>query len=385
MTAVRVAIVHDYLTQRGGAERVVLSLMRMFPGADLYTSVYDPDGTYPEFRSFDVRTTWLQRLPHRGRWVRALLPLYPRAFDGLRLAGYDLVISSSSGFAHRVVVPDGRHVCYCYTPPRFLHRTETYLDEGAPGPRWLRPALGRALGAMVAGDVAAAQRPDVYVGISQDVVERIGATYGRAAEVVHPPVDVGRILRHDGTRVGEEPYYLVVSRLLPYKKVDAAIRAAQLHGARLVVVGSGPAERHLRRLAGPEVEFRSDVDERELNRLLHGCTALIQPGHEDFGLAPLEANAAGRPVIAYNAGGARETVIDGVTGLHIEHQAPQAIAEAMERTEAIGWDTDKLRAHADSFGEQRFHDELRDLLVLVGAHPHPEQKRIDDVAVVRTR
>lgn len=362
----RVAIVHDYLTQRGGAERVVLSLLRMFPDADLYTSVYDRDGTYPEFQDLRIRTTVLQRLPHRGLMFRALLPLYAHAFSRMRLSGYDLVISSSSGFAHRVKVTDGLHVCYCYTPPRFLHRTDDYLAGGALGTKWVLPVIRPLVRRLRLSDVQAARRPDRYVTVSREIADRVADTYGRDADIINPPVDVRRILEHDGSVEGGAPYYLMVSRLLPYKRVDAAVRAARQRGVRLVVVGSGPSETQLRRIASPEVEFRCDIDEVELNRLLHGCTALVQPGLEDFGLVPLEANAAGRPVIAYRSGGGGESVVDGVTGVHIDEQTPQAIADAMDRIESTTWDADKLRRHATSFGEDRFHGELQELLATLG-------------------
>lgn len=363
----RVAIVHDYLTQRGGAERVVLSLLRMFPDADLYTSVYDADGTYPEFRAHEVRTTWLQRLPHRGSWARALLPLYPLAFGSLRLEGYDLVISSSSGFAHGVRAPGARHVVYCYTPPRFLHQTATYLGRtGSPLTRRAGTALGPLLAALRRWDRRAATTPDAYVAISSVARARIAETYGRDSQIVHPPVEVDRI-RPPAAPPGAEPFYLAVARLLPYKRVDLAVAACRAAGRRLVIIGDGPCSSELRALAvGADVEFRHAVSDDELNELLAGCEALFQLGSEDFGIAPLEANAAGRPAIAFAAGGALETIVDGVTGVLVETQSVEAVVAAMQKVEARRWDAALMRQHARWFGEARFHEELHRALAELG-------------------
>lgn len=358
----RVAIVHDYLTQRGGAERVVLSLLRLFPDADLYTSVYDPAGTYPEFCAYEVRTSKLQRLMRPGRDARRLLPLYPRAFARLRLRGYDLVMSSSSAFAHGVRVLEGTHVVYCHNPPRFLHQTDTYLteDSGVSGPA--RLALVPVLSAMRRWDRRAARRADVYVANSATVAQRIENCYGRSSTVVSPPVDVSRIVAGAREPSGGDRFVLVISRLLPYKRVDLAVAACQRLGLRLVVVGEGPCFPAIRAMAAPTTELRVRVSDSELNGLLHGCSALIQAGTEDFGLVPLEANAAGAPVIAYADGGALETVLDGKTGVLVYEQTVEGFVEALQRMRRIEWCREDLLEHAISFGEQRFHAEMLRLL-----------------------
>jgi len=361
---VNVALVHDYLTQRGGAERVVLSLHRLFPDAPVYTSVYDAEGTFPEFRALDVRPSGLQRLPHSGGRARALLPLYPRAFDRMRLVGYDLVVSSSSGWAHGVHTPGAVHVCYCYNPARWLYQTDRYLAEGGPVGSWATPALRPLLSRLRRWDQRAARGPNLYVGISRAVADRIRSVYGREAPVVHPPVDVPRIAEASRAPAAE-PFDLVVSRLLPYKRVDVAVGAAVATGRRLVVVGTGPAEASLRALAAPvgdRVQFRSRVDDAELSALLHGCTALIQAGEEDFGLVPLEANAAGRPAVAFAAGGALDTVVDGITGVLMAEQSVDSLCEALARVDRTSWDGDAVVAHARRFGEPRFHEELLGLI-----------------------
>lgn len=356
----RVAIVHDYLTQRGGAERVVLSLLRAFPRADLYTSVYDPRGTYPDFEAHEVRTTFLQRLPHSGPAFRRLLPLYPVAFGSLRLRGYDLVVSSSSGWAHGVRARGAVHLCYCYTPPRFLHQTDRYLTEGVVGGP-LRTALAPVLSVLRRWDRAAARRPDAYVAVSRSVAARVRANYGREADIVHPPVDVGRIEPAEAPPALGAPY-LVLARLLPYKRVDLAVRVCTERGLPLIVVGDGPERARLGALAGPTVRFLRGVGDEELAELLRSCRALIQCGEEDFGLAPLEANAAGRPAVAYGAGGALENVRDGVTGVHFPDQTPEALGSALNRLERLEWDAGVLRAHAESFGEDVFAERVREIV-----------------------
>lgn len=370
----RVAIVHDYLTQRGGAERVVLALLRAFPGADLYTSVYDPPGTYPEFAAHDVRTTALQRLPHEGPAFRRLLPLYPIAFSSLRLRGYDLVVSSSSGWAHAVRAPGAAHLVYCYTPPRFLHQTDRYLAEGGVVPAPLRPLLPPVLAGLRRWDRWAARRPDAYVAISGGVAERIRDVYRRRAEVVHPPVDVARIAPADGPPAPDAPY-VVLARLLPYKRVDLAVRVCTERALPLVVVGDGPERARLEAMAGPSVRFLRDLQDEELAELLRSCRGLIQCGEEDFGLAPLEANAAGRPAVAYGAGGALETVREGQTGVLFSVQTPEALAAALDRLETTTCDPAALRRHAEGFGEERFRRALRSSVARLARAPGAARQR----------
>lgn len=376
----RVAIVHDFLTQRGGAERVVLSLMRLYPDADLYTSMYDPDGTFPEFRNYQVRASRLQRFMRPDRDARRFLPLYPRVFKKLRLRGYDLVISSSSGFAHGIKVIGGVHVCYCHNPPRWLYQSDEYLAAGSPAPSWTVPLLRPLFTLMRRWDFRAAGRPDYYIANGVAVEQRVRDTYGRTTTaVVSPPVDVSRVVlgRRDASL--EEPYALVVSRLLPYKRVDLVVKACQKIGLRLVVVGEGPSYEELSALADDSVELRGKVGDAELNGLLHGCVALVQAGTEDFGIAPLEANAAGRPVVAYAAGGALETVSDGKTGILVREQTAEAFARALKKVRRTAWDQDIIRAHADSFGESWFHHELagalRDCLEQAGLAKAPDPLR----------
>jgi glycosyltransferase involved in cell wall biosynthesis len=350
----RVAIVHDYLTQRGGAERVVLAFHELFPEAPIFTSIYDPDGTFPAYRGQDIRTTFLQHLPHDGDAFRRLLMLYPVAFSRLRLEGYDLVLSSSSGWAHGVDAEDAVHVCYCYTPARWLYLQRSYFGVDGPVPTWLRYPLQPALGGLTMWDKRAASRVDHYLAISRASAERVRRLYRRPATVVHGPIEIDRIAFDPAGEPETPPYYMTLARLLPYKRIDRAIRACERRGTRLIVVGRGPAGAGLRRIAGPRVEFREGVSDDELNRLLAGCTGLIQAGDEDFGLAPLEANAAGRPVVAYGVSGALETVVDGETGVLFREPTVESLCRAMDDLEGRRWDPHRLRAHAASFNKERF-------------------------------
>ena len=358
----KVALVHDDLVQRGGAERVVLSLSRLFPDAPIYTTVYDEAGTFPEFADRDVRTTFLQHLPHRGGAARALLPLYPAAVRALRPRRYDVVISSSSRFAHGVDTGGAPHLCYCYNPARFLYQGDDYFGAGGPVPAWLRPLLGPLLSGLRRWDAAAARRPDQFLTTSKVVAGRILATYGRAATVVNPPVDVARIAggaRQAHPALPDGPYYLVVSRLLAYKRVELAAATCAARGARLVVVGEGPARSEVERVAGAACELRGSVGDDELLALLHGCRAVLHPGEEDFGYMPLEANAAGKPVVTVARAGALETVIDGTTGVLFRNQTVEGLSAALDRLESRSWDGAVLRAHAEQFDERHFHRAIR--------------------------
>lgn len=363
----RVALVHDYLTQTGGAERVVLSLQRIFPQAPVYTTVYDPAGTYPEFAGLDVRTSFLQALPHAGRWSRALLPLYPAAVESRRLSGYDLVISSSSGWAHGTRVAGGFHLSYCYTPARWLYQTSAYLERGGPLPAGVAPAMIPLLGALRRWDRRAGQRPDAIVTMTAPLAERIASAWGRSALVLAPPLDLERISRAPSG--GEGGHYLVVARLLPYKRVDLAIRACAARGERLVVVGDGPARSELLGLVrslGSDTAFVGRADDADLAVLLGSCRALIQAGEEDFGLGPLEANAAGRPALALARGGALATVDDGRTGVLFGEPTVESLSTAMARAESIDWDPGALRRHALSYSEDAFRRGLLEILESLG-------------------
>jgi glycosyltransferase involved in cell wall biosynthesis len=345
-----VVLVHDYLNQRGGAERTVLELAAIFPNAPLYTSLYRRESTFPEFAPLDVRTTFLDKLPVDRRF-RALFALYPAAFRSLGPLDADLVISSSSGWAHFVrTSPRAFHAVYCYNPARWLYGE--YM-EGAAGQRALAP-FADVFRRM---DRRAAQRPDLYIAISNIVRDRIRRHYGRDAPVVYPPVDVERFTPSPrGERL------LVVSRLLPYKRVDLVVEAATRARIGLDVVGSGPALEDLRRRAGPTVRFLGRLPDAEITELYERCSAFCLPGVEDFGITPVEANAAGKPVVAFARGGALETIEEGVSGVFFREQTPAALLEALRGCDEIDATPERIAQDAQRFSSATFRTRLTSVL-----------------------
>lgn len=344
-----VALAHDYLNQRGGAERVVLELAKVFPGAPIYTTLYRPDSTFDGFRAHDIRTGWIDRLPVDERF-RALLPLYPSAIRSLGTLDHDLVISSSTGWAHAVrTAPGTLHVVYCHAPARWLYRAEGYHDRSLG-----RIALTPVRAALTRWDKNAARRPDAYVVNSENVRRRVRAAYGFDSTVVHPPVDVDRFTpRPRGER------FLVVARLLAYKRIDLVVAAATRAGLPLDVVGTGPALDDLRALAGPTVAFHGRLPDAEVTALMESCAALCFPGEEDFGITPVEALAAGKPVVAYAAGGALETLERGVTATFFDRPDVDAAEAAMRAVLALDTDPAALAASARRFSGAAFADGIR--------------------------
>jgi glycosyltransferase involved in cell wall biosynthesis len=342
-----VALAHDYLNQRGGAERVVLELSDMWPQAPIYTSLYRPDSTLPEFRERDVRTSTLNRLPV-DEGFRNLFLLYPLAFRSFGSLAADLVISSSSGWAHTVRTSPGTlHVVYCHTPARWLYGGE-YMDNS--GKQTMLMPLAPMLRVW---DTKAAQRPDLYIANSKAVQSRIKKLYGRDAPIVYPPVDVDRFTpKARGERL------LVVSRLLPYKRVDVVVRAATKAGLGLDVVGTGPALAELRQIAGPTVTFHGKVEDVAVTELMENCYALCLAGEEDFGITPVEAMAAGKPVIAFGAGGALETVKEGLSGAFFGEHDPDLVLDAIKRCDDLETSPNTLANLANQFSRSSFRTGL---------------------------
>ncbi len=352
----KVAIVHDYLVNRGGAERVVESLHRVFPDAPVFTSLFHPEATHEGFAGADVRTSKLQRLSKDPANFRKLLPLFARAFRRMRLDGYDVVISSSAGFAHAVRPKHGCHIVYCHTPPRFLW--DPRYDRTAVASWWQRPAAAAAVRWLRRADLRAAKSPHLYLANSKLTAQRVHALYGRQATVVYPPIDVEKFAIAPTT--GD--YHLVVTRLTPQKRVDVAVDAFTQMGRRLIVVGDGPARAQLEAIAGPSIEFRGAVGEQELVGLFGRARGVVVPSEEEFGIVALEANASGRPVIAYGIGGSLETVIDGVTGVLWSPDSPMALRVAVERADAMNWDPVALRTHAEQFSHHAFARQITDFV-----------------------
>jgi glycosyltransferase involved in cell wall biosynthesis len=346
----RVAIVHDYLNQTGGAERVVESFHRLWPDAPIFTTLADRDAMPVSLRDADIRVSWMQRLPAWRRHFRAYLPLYPLAIESFDLRGYDVVVSSSSAWAKAVRAPaHAVHVCYCHTPMRWVWDYEQYVAREGFGPL-TRLALPPVIAALRAWDVRTAKRPTHIVVNSRVVQDRVQRCWGRTSELLHPPVDTGRF--SVGSGAGRA--HLVVSRLAHYKRIDLAVAAFTQLGLPLEIIGDGPARRSLEAIAGPTIKFRGRVDDAGVARAMQECRALIFSGEEDFGITPLEANASGRPVIAYRAGGATETVRDAVTGVLFEEQSAASLADAVRRAAEIAWDAAAIRRHAEAYSIASF-------------------------------
>jgi len=344
----RVALVHDFLVDVRGAERVFLALCDLFPQADLFTAVYDEEGTEGRFAQRTVHTSFLQRLRPNARTFRALLPLYPSAMESLDLRGYDLVVSSSSAWAHGVIPDeDAVHVCYCHNPFRYAWnaRQETLAARGPVA----RAALGAVFQRWRQWDWIAAQRVDAYVANSETTRRRVARYFGRDATVLYPPVEVGRFVP---TRPGSA--YVALSELMPHKRIDLAVRAFNQLRLPLIVVGNGPDARRLRRLAGPTVSFAGRVSDAEAARLLARARALVVTATEEFGIAAVEAQAAGRPVIALRDGGVRETVVEGVTGAFFEAPGVDALIEAVRGFDALAVDPAACVASARRFDTAHF-------------------------------
>jgi glycosyltransferase involved in cell wall biosynthesis len=350
--ALRIALVHDFLLDLRGAERVFLAMCESWPEADLYTAVYDEDGTEGRFAGRDVRTSFLQRLRPSARTFRTLLPLYPAAIESFDFADYDVVVSSSSAWAHGVIADAGTvHVSYCHNPFRYAwnDRDRTLAERRDPMTRSMLRALFRRWRQW---DWIAAQRVDRYLANSRTTQARIRAYFGRESKVVYPPVETHRF------RPGEPgAYYVVLSELMPHKQLDKAVRAFNRLKLPLVIAGDGPDARRLRRLAGPTVRFTGRVSDEEVARLLAGCRALVVTAVEEFGIAAVEAQAAGRPVISVGAGGALETVQDGVTGCFWNGDADD-LAEAVAGFDALAIDPRDCIANAARFDVEQFRRTL---------------------------
>ncbi len=353
----RVAIVHDWLNQYGGAERVLEALHALYPDAPVYAAMYSPPVMPPAYRTWDIRTSFMQRLPGVIRHHQVYLLLYPRAVESYDLSGYDLVLSSSSAFAlGAIAAPHAPHVCYCHTPMRFGWNYDEYVRHERI-PAVLRELLRPGIRRIREWDRRAAGRVDDFIANSRNVAGRIARFYGRESTMIPPPVDVSRFRPVDPAEVGD--YYLVLSRLIPYKRIDVAVRAFAHLDRPLWVAGDGRARADLEAIASPNVRFLGRVPDADVPGLYAHCRAFIFPGEEDLGITPLEAMAAGRPVIAYAAGGALETVIEGQTGVFFREQTPEALAEAVREFETQKFDPAASRRQAERFDIASFQARVR--------------------------
>ena len=369
----KVALVHDFLVDLRGADRVFQAIADIWQDAPIYTAVYDETGTEGRFAHRDIRTSFLQRLHPSAATFRALLPLYPSAIESFDLSEYDLVLSSSSAWAHAVVCHEHTtHVSYCYNPFRYAWNDRDRTLADLPDPI-SRAAIRGILRRWRQWDWIAAQRVDRYLTISRTARARIRHYWGREATIVHPPVDTARF-----APATPQGYYLVLSELMRHKQIDIAVEAFSRLRLPLVVVGDGPDGRRLRRMAGPTVQFAGRVPDGEAARLLAGCQALVVTAVEEFGLAAVEAQAAGRPVISIGAGGALETVTEGETGA-FWHGGPAELADVVTSFDTDAIDPDACVRSAERFSLERFRKrmpaEVEHALVGERAHERVIERR----------
>jgi glycosyltransferase involved in cell wall biosynthesis len=353
----RIALVHDYFVQDGGAERVVLALHRLFPDAPIFCLLNSPAHLPPGIPTSAITSSSLQTLFPHPRLFPLLTPFMPMAAESLDLSSFDLAIISSSSFAKGVIVPpQTKTLCYLHTPTRFLWEERHVYASGRGWPRLVQPFIDRAFHRLRAWDERAAQRSDILLTNSALSQARIARYYGRSADIIHPPVDLAAI---PFAPKEQRDYWLTGGRLVSYKRFAIAIRAANTLGAPLKLFGSGPEERRLRAIAGPTVEFLGSITETQKYVLLGGARGFLHPHVEDFGMTMLESLASGTPVLAYHAGGAREVIRHQENGLFLKTSTPSALVRAMREMEHTSFDPVRVRASVESFALERFHERIQ--------------------------
>jgi glycosyltransferase involved in cell wall biosynthesis len=350
----KLALAHDWLNQIGGAEDVLEHLVSYYPDAPIYTSMYAPNLMPDSYRAWDIRSTWMDRLPGIYQHHQRYLPLYPLAWQGVDLSSYDVVLSNKSGFCHGVQIgPNTRHICYCLAPTRYIWNLEAYLDREHFG-RSVRLAAQIVARLYRKWDYAAAQRVHHFIAISTEIQDRIRRYYHRESTVIYPPVETERF--KPVAKPGD--YFLVLSRLIPYKRIDLAVQACTQLGLPLLVGGKGRDRERLESMAGPTVQFLGYVPDEDVPDLFAHCRAFIFPGLEDFGITPLQAQAAGRPVIAFKGGGALDTIIPGKTGTFFEQQTVESLIGALQTFDNTLYDPLTVRAHALRFDSAVFQQAI---------------------------
>jgi glycosyltransferase involved in cell wall biosynthesis len=366
----KIALAHDWLNQMGGAENVLERMVELYPGAPVFTTIYAPNLMPAAYRRWNIRPTWLNRAPGIHRHHQPYLPLYPPAVESMDFSGYEVILSNKSGFIHGLCHTSRQlHVCYCLAPTRYVWNYDSYAAREGFG-AWLGPVIRPLIKRLRRWDFEAAQTSppfrgevrggkgvDHFIAISREIQARIKKFYGRDSVIIHPPVDISRFR----PLLADQPagdYYFIVSRLIPYKRIDLAVQALSRLGRRLIIVGDGRDRATLEALAGPTVEFKGRLSWADVADLMAHCRAFIFPGFEDFGITPLEAQAAGRPVIAFGRGGALDTVIQGETGLFFHEQSVEALMATIEQFEQMSFDPAAARANAERFSVERFKREL---------------------------
>jgi glycosyltransferase involved in cell wall biosynthesis len=357
--APKVALVHDYLIQDGGAERVLLTFHEMYPRAPIYTLFHVPENMHKGFSHADIRPTNLNRLPFAKTNYQWYLPFMAEAIENIDLTGYDIIISSCSSFAKGIITdPESLHICYLHTPTRFLWQERLGYVHDLPQPKIIKSILPRYLHKLRTWDRLAAERPDIIVTNSQISKARIKRFYQRDAEIIEPPVEIDRIPL--STKPGS--YWLTGGRLVPYKRFDLVVRAFAKLNLPLKIFGEGPERSKLEKMAGSKTEFLGHIPEQKKIELFQNAIAFLHPQIEDFGITAVEAMAAGRPIIAFGQGGAAETVLDGVTGQFFEVQCWEDIGNAAIRFDPGRYDPRRIRAHAERFAKPRFKERMKELI-----------------------
>lgn len=351
----KIAIAHDYLIQMGGAERVVEVLHEMYPEAPIFTTVCSGSRLPDTLKDADIRTSWLQRMPGVNSYFKGMLPLYPLAIKDFDFSGYDIVLSSSSAFMKSIRVPKNTfHLCYCHTPMRFAWDYDAYIERQRQ-PGVLKKLLKVYIRQLKSWDQRTSANVNQFVANSSVVKRRIQNYYRREADVIFPPINTSRF--QSSSQIGD--YYLIVSRLVSYKRIDLAVEAFNQNGLPLYIVGDGPDRKRLSEMAKSNIRFLGRLDDGQVNNLMSECRAFIFPGEEDFGITPLEANAAGRPVIAYQAGGALDTIVPYVNGVFFQNQQADDLLAAVAEVENHTWDTRQIVEHAKKFDEFTFKEQFK--------------------------
>lgn len=354
----KVAIVHDWLTNMGGAERVILAFHDIFPDAPIYTTVYNPDKLPEEFRKMDIRTSFIQKFPKAKIKYNMYLPFMPTAFEQFDLSEYDVVLSSSSSCAKGVITrPDTLHICYCHTPMRYAWDFYNEYKESAP--KWQKKFIPYLMNYIRMWDRLSADRVDYFIANSNAVAKRIKKHYRRDSVIINPPVNAEfyNPIDEDGD------YFLIVSRLVEYKRIDIAVEAFNDLGLPLIIIGDGPEREKLQKMANSNIKFLGRISDKEVKKYYAKCIAFIFPGEEDFGITPLEAQASGRPVIAFGKGGVLDSVIDGVTGIFFKEQNKESLKEAIIKFKDMKFDKNAIRKHAETFDIGVFKQRIYNFVV----------------------
>lgn len=352
----KIAIAHDWLTNMGGAEKVIINFKQIYKDAPVYTISYNQDNLDDELKNIDVRTSFIQNFPKGNVKHQMYLPFMPMAWEQFDFNEYDVVLSSSSSCAKGLITsPDTVHICYCHSPMRYAWEFYNEYMEREGGGKLKRTLIKYIMNYIRIWDKASASRPDYYIANSKNVAKRIYKHYGIEADVIHPPVKGSYFNISDV----DEDYFLMVSRLVPYKKVDLAVEVFNELGLPLVVIGGGKQLEYLKSIAKPNVKIMGRQPDEVIKEHYAKCRAFIFPGEEDFGITPLEAQASGRPVIAYGKGGALETVIEGKTGLFFKEQTKDSLKDAILKFNDMTWNKQEIREHALTFDEETFKAKIR--------------------------